>query len=158
MEPSEEALGTYKVNQLYHWLAAANFLTEEKDIVADYVRWYVIDRNSSVIDRFKDGLSALQFLTALQQHPSLLTPVLCHSEKRLTGFDIERLFTPDVSPAGSNRRQKESVILAYWADYLLDCEEGEAALSVKDVFVTSGCIRTRKQAGHSGVSFSKKLY
>ncbi|TWW52993.1 hypothetical protein D4764_0222240, partial [Takifugu flavidus] len=37
---------------LYHWLAAANFLTEEKkDIVADYVRWYVIDRNSSVIDR-----------------------------------------------------------------------------------------------------------
>ncbi|TWW74011.1 hypothetical protein D4764_14G0000120, partial [Takifugu flavidus] len=62
------------------------------------------------------------FLTALQQHPSLLTPVLCHSEKRLTGFDIERLFTPDVSPAGSNRRQKESVILAYWADYLLDCE------------------------------------
>ncbi|TWW62317.1 hypothetical protein D4764_04G0009640 [Takifugu flavidus] len=67
---------------------AANFLTEEKkDIVADYVRWYVIDRNSSVIDRFKDGFSALQFLTALQRHPSLLTPVLCHSEKRLKPED-----------------------------------------------------------------------
>lgn len=37
---------------------------EKKGIVADYLRWYVIDRNSSVIDRFKDGLSALQFLTA----------------------------------------------------------------------------------------------
>ncbi|XP_029701347.1 uncharacterized protein [Takifugu rubripes] len=108
---------------------------EKKDLVADYVRWYIIERNSSVIDRFKDGLSALQFLTALQQHPSLLIPVLCHSEKRLTGIDIERLFTPDVSPAGSNRRQKESLTLAYWADYLLDCQEGEAAVSVEEVLM-----------------------
>lgn len=26
-------------------------VAEKKDIVADYVRWYIIDRNSSVIDR-----------------------------------------------------------------------------------------------------------
>ncbi|KAI3356732.1 hypothetical protein L3Q82_003407 [Scortum barcoo] len=73
---------------------------EKNKIVADYLRWYIIDRNSSVTDRFKDGLSALQFLTALQQHPSLLTPVLCHSAKRLTGFELERLFKPDLSPSG----------------------------------------------------------
>ena len=72
--------------------------------------------------RFKDGLSALQFLTALRQHPTLLAPVLCHSEKQLTGLELERLFKPDLSPSGSNRRLKESQALAYWADYLLDCE------------------------------------
>lgn len=39
--------------------------------------------------RFKDGLSALQFLTALQQHPTLLAPVLWHSDKHFTGFELE---------------------------------------------------------------------
>ncbi|XP_051796700.1 uncharacterized protein LOC110967929 isoform X2 [Acanthochromis polyacanthus] len=108
---------------------------EKKEVVADYLRWYIIDRNSSVIDRFRDGLSALQFLTALRQHPSLLTPVLCHSAKRLTGLELERLFKPDLSPSGSNRSLKESQTLAYWADYLLDCEEGETAVSVEDVLM-----------------------
>ncbi|KAK1896385.1 G2/M phase-specific E3 ubiquitin-protein ligase [Dissostichus eleginoides] len=95
---------------------------EKKGIVSDYLQWYIIGRNSSVIDRFKEGLSALQFLNALQQHPTLLAPVLCHSEKRLTALELERLFKPDLSPPGSNRRLGESQTLGYWADYLLDCE------------------------------------
>ncbi|XP_071061455.1 G2/M phase-specific E3 ubiquitin-protein ligase-like [Pseudochaenichthys georgianus] len=94
----------------------------KKGIVSDYLQWYIIVRNSSVIDRFKEGLSALQFLNALQQHPTLLAPVLCHSEKRLTALELERLFKPDLSPPGSNRRLRESHTLGYWADYLLDCE------------------------------------
>ncbi|XP_027132679.1 G2/M phase-specific E3 ubiquitin-protein ligase [Larimichthys crocea] len=107
----------------------------KKDIVSDSLHWYIIDRNSSVIDRFKDGLSALQFFTALQLHPALLSPVLTHSEKGLTALQLERLFKPDLSPPGSNRTCKESETLGYWADYLLDCEEGQAAVSVEDVFM-----------------------
>ncbi|XP_052416939.1 uncharacterized protein LOC127961735 isoform X2 [Carassius gibelio] len=95
---------------------------EKREIVSDYLQWYIIDRNSSVIDRFREGLSTLGFLTALQQHPTLLAPALCHSEKQLTAFDLERLFKPDLSPSGSNRRLKESQTMGYWADYLLDCE------------------------------------
>ncbi|XP_045068474.1 G2/M phase-specific E3 ubiquitin-protein ligase-like isoform X1 [Coregonus clupeaformis] len=108
---------------------------EKKEIVSDYLQWYIIDRNSSVIDRFRDGLSTLEFLTALQQHPTLLAPVMCHSERQLTAFELERLFKPDLSPSGSNRRLKESQTMAYWADYLLDCEEGQAAVSVEDVLM-----------------------
>ncbi|XP_034145240.1 G2/M phase-specific E3 ubiquitin-protein ligase-like [Esox lucius] len=108
---------------------------EKKQIVSDYLQWYIIDRNSSVIDRFRDGLSTLEFLTALQQHPTLLAPVLCHSERRLTAFELECLFKPDLSPSGSNRRLKESQTMAYWADYLLDCEESHAAVSVEDVLM-----------------------
>ncbi|KAJ4935477.1 hypothetical protein JOQ06_017010 [Pogonophryne albipinna] len=88
-----------------------------------------------VIDRFKEGLSALQFLNALQQHPTLLAPVLCHSEKRLTALELERLFKPDLSPPGSNRRLRESHTLGYWADYLLDCEESQTAVSLEDVLM-----------------------
>uniref|UniRef100_A0AAV2KUY5 Uncharacterized protein n=1 Tax=Knipowitschia caucasica TaxID=637954 RepID=A0AAV2KUY5_KNICA len=47
---------------------------EEKDkIVKDYMWWYIIDRNHVSIERFKAGLASLQFLTALQQHPTILT-------------------------------------------------------------------------------------
>ncbi|XP_034080294.1 G2/M phase-specific E3 ubiquitin-protein ligase-like isoform X6 [Gymnodraco acuticeps] len=106
-----------------------------KGIVSDYLQWYIIGRNSSVIDRFKEGLSALQFLNALQQHPTLLAPVLCHSEKRLTALELERLFKPDLSPPGSNRRLRESHTLGYWADYLLDCEESQTAVSLEDVLM-----------------------
>ncbi|CAL8270611.1 unnamed protein product [Arctogadus glacialis] len=120
---------------------------QKKEIVADYLHWHVIDRNSSVIDRFKDGLSALEFLGALKQHPALLTPVLCHVDKKLTGLDLERVFKPDLSPSGSNRRLKENQTLAYWADYLLDCEEGEAAVSVEDVLMFSTGLRSLPPAG-----------
>ncbi|XP_028650961.1 uncharacterized protein LOC114646789 [Erpetoichthys calabaricus] len=110
-------------------------LEEKRTIVSDYLRWYIIDCNSCVIDRFKNGLSALQFLTALQQHPTLMIPVLCHSEKKVTALELEGLFKPDLSPSGSNRRLKEGQTLGYWADYLLDCEEGQAAVCVEDVFM-----------------------
>ncbi|XP_038130567.1 G2/M phase-specific E3 ubiquitin-protein ligase-like [Cyprinodon tularosa] len=108
---------------------------EKKDIVSDYLRWYIIDRNSSALDRFKDGLSALHFLDVLQQHPTMLSPVLCHIEKKLTALELEQLFKPNFSPVGSNRRLLESQTMGYWADYLLDCEEGQAAVSVEDVLM-----------------------
>ncbi|KAL3968991.1 E3 ubiquitin-protein ligase [Sarotherodon galilaeus] len=108
---------------------------EKKDIVSDYLRWYIIARNSSVIDRFKEGLSALNFLSALQQYPTLLSPVLCHMEKKLTALELERLFKPDFSPSGSNRRHLENQTVGYWSDYLLDCEESQTAVSVGDVLM-----------------------
>lgn len=51
-----------------------------------------------VLDRFKDGLASLQFLTALQQHSGVLAPVLYHSSKALTAAEMESLFSPDLSP------------------------------------------------------------
>lgn len=72
--------------------------------------------------RFKDGLTSLQFLTALQQHPAVLTPVLCHSDKKLSAVDMENLFRPELSPDGSNKRVQEDKTRGFWADYLLDCE------------------------------------
>lgn len=74
-------------------------------------------------------------MNALQQHPTLLAPVLYHSESRITASELERLFKTDLSPSGSNRRLKESQTMAYWADYLLDCEEDQAAVSVEDILM-----------------------
>ncbi|KAF3854594.1 hypothetical protein F7725_022649 [Dissostichus mawsoni] len=71
---------------------------------------------SAGITVFKDGLASLYFLDALCQHPSVLAPVLCHTDKRLTSVEVERLFLPQLSPAGSNRRTTETVALSFWAD------------------------------------------
>ncbi|XP_044022324.1 G2/M phase-specific E3 ubiquitin-protein ligase-like [Siniperca chuatsi] len=120
---------------------------EKTEIVSDYLQWYVIERNSSVIDRFREGLSTLEFLTALQQHPTLLAPALCHSEKQLTAFDLEILFKPGLSPSGSNQRLKESQTMGYWADHLLDCEEGQAAVSVEDVLMFATVLSSLPPSG-----------
>jgi len=72
--------------------------------------------------RFKDGLDSLEFLPALQQHPTVLAPVLCHSDQKLSAVDIEDLFQPELSQVGSNKRSQEEKTISFWADYLIDCE------------------------------------
>ncbi|CAI5660697.1 unnamed protein product [Oreochromis niloticus] len=126
--------------ELVHYLAGQTSVKATVASVTDgdigkALQEYIIARNSSVIDRFKEGLSALNFLSALQQHPTLLSPVLCHMEKKLTALELERLFKPDFSPSGSNRRHLESQTVGYWSDYLLDCEESQTAVSVGDVLM-----------------------
>lgn len=113
----------------------------------EYLRWYVIDRNQSVIKRFKDGLATLQFLTALQQHPRVLASFLCHNEKKLTAIDLENLFKHEFSPAGSNQRQNESKTLSFWSDYLLDCEEHQTEVSLENLLMFATGLTSLPPAG-----------
>ncbi|XP_040905180.1 G2/M phase-specific E3 ubiquitin-protein ligase-like [Toxotes jaculatrix] len=108
---------------------------EKHIIVKEYLKWYIIDRNHSAIERFKDGLTSLQFLTALQQHPTVLAPVLCNSGNSLTVTAIENLFQPELSPIGSNRRAQEDKTRSFWADYLLDCEENNSTVTLEEIFM-----------------------
>ncbi|XP_039457043.1 G2/M phase-specific E3 ubiquitin-protein ligase-like [Oreochromis aureus] len=105
---------------------------EKQAFVEEYLRWYILERNQSVIQRFKDGLESLNFLSALQQNSSVLAPLLCFSAKALTASELESMFRPDLSPAGSNKRHKEVLTLGFWADYLLDCEEKATAVCLED--------------------------
>uniref|UniRef100_A0A3B4TCS3 HECT domain-containing protein n=1 Tax=Seriola dumerili TaxID=41447 RepID=A0A3B4TCS3_SERDU len=82
-------------------------------VVAEYLKWYITDRNYSAIERFKQGLASLHFLDALCQHPSVLAPVLCHMDKRLTATELEQLFRPQLSLAGSNRRTTENLVFMF---------------------------------------------
>ncbi|XP_011491109.3 G2/M phase-specific E3 ubiquitin-protein ligase-like isoform X1 [Oryzias latipes] len=108
---------------------------EKQAFVEEYLRWYIIDRNHSSIQRFRDGLASLGFFTALQQHYSVLAPVLCFSCKALTASDMENMFTPDLSPPGSTRRQKEAKTLGFWADFLADSEEKLTVVSLEELLM-----------------------
>ncbi|XP_007545094.2 G2/M phase-specific E3 ubiquitin-protein ligase-like [Poecilia formosa] len=121
--------------------------SEKKAFIEEYLRWYILDRNHSAIQRFKDGLGSLGFFAALQKHPSVLSPVLCFSAKALTASDLETMFKPVLSPVGSNRQQKEGKTIVFWADYLLDCEEKTTAVSLEEVLMFSTGLTAIPPAG-----------
>ncbi|XDV26227.1 hypothetical protein PO909_029989, partial [Leuciscus waleckii] len=66
-------------------------------------------------------LATLQFLTALQQHPSVLASYLCHTEKKLTATDLESLFKAELSPVGSNQRNPRRFAFALFKIPFIFC-------------------------------------
>ncbi|XP_023814808.1 G2/M phase-specific E3 ubiquitin-protein ligase-like isoform X3 [Oryzias latipes] len=122
---------------------------EKTRLVEEYLKWYIIHRNSTAIERFKAGLETLQFLTALKEHPTVLTPALCHTEVKLSAEQVENLFQPVLSPQGSNMRTQEDKARTYWADYLLDCEEDNSAVTLEEVLMFAAGVPCVPPAGMS---------
>ncbi|CAI5668462.1 G2/M phase-specific E3 ubiquitin-protein ligase-like isoform X2 [Oreochromis niloticus] len=120
---------------------------EKQGFVEEYLKWYIIEKNESAIQRFKDGLDSLHFFTAVQQYPSVLAPLLYMTYKTLTASDMENIFRPSLSPAGSNRQQKEALTLGFWADYLLDCEEKVTAVSLEELLMFATGLTALPPAG-----------
>ncbi|KAE8277944.1 hypothetical protein D5F01_LYC24016 [Larimichthys crocea] len=87
-------------------LQACQVMRRKKKIVEEYLKWYIIHRNNTAIERFKAGLERLQFLTALQQHPTVLTPVLCHCDVKLSAAEMENLFQPELSQKATRGLRK----------------------------------------------------
>ncbi|XP_041662997.1 G2/M phase-specific E3 ubiquitin-protein ligase [Cheilinus undulatus] len=108
-----------------------------------------------LMDAFKDGLASLMFLEALCQHPAVLAPVLCCKDKKLTAIDIEQLFMPLLSSVGSNTRRTENLVLSFWSDYIMDCEE-QGPVSLEELLMFATGLRSLPSAGmtpHPSLSF-----
>ncbi|XP_076735306.1 G2/M phase-specific E3 ubiquitin-protein ligase isoform X2 [Maylandia zebra] len=110
-------------------------LEDKKKVVADYIQWYFIYRNHLSIQSFRKGLATLDFLNALEQHPSLFFSFMCYTETRLTADLLENIFHVQFGPPGSSRRQEETRVLSYWQDYLLSVEERNGSLSLEDILM-----------------------
>ena len=66
--------------------------------------------------------------------------VFCFSPRILNCDSFSSLFIIFRSENGSNKYQKESVILSYWNDYLLDIDDGRLDVNFNDIlFFSSGC-------------------
>ncbi|KAL3977584.1 serine/threonine-protein phosphatase 2A regulatory subunit B' [Sarotherodon galilaeus] len=91
-------------------------LEDKKKVVADYIQWYFIYRNHLSIQSFREGLATLDFLNALEQHPSLFFSFMCYTET-------------------SSRRQEKTRVLSYWQDYLLSVEERNGSLYLEDILM-----------------------
>jgi hypothetical protein len=73
--------------------------------------------------RFMEGLSSGGVLEVIQQHPQVLKEVLCGGYlPKETSADVIKVFKVNRALEGSNDFLRESTILAWWFDYLADCE------------------------------------
>ncbi|XP_077863811.1 LOW QUALITY PROTEIN: G2/M phase-specific E3 ubiquitin-protein ligase-like [Saccoglossus kowalevskii] len=110
---------------------------KSKDKLIDIiVQFYVLVRTRSAYERFKDGLKTLNVLDSMVRNPRLFKDVFISKETVLTSKLIEDLFVVSVlSPEGSNRRTEEQKIISFWRDFLLDIEECESPVSLKDIIV-----------------------
>lgn len=116
-------------------------LEDKKKVVADYIQWYFIYRNHLSIQSFREGLATLDFLNALEQHPSLFFSFMCYTETRLTADLLENIFHVQFGPPGSSRRQEETRVISYWQDYLLSVEERNGSLSLEDILMFATGLR-----------------
>lgn len=76
----------------------------------------------SNFNRFKDGLSTLNFQNALEQHASVFRRFMCARVEPLTSNILEEIFEVQLSEKGSSRRHEETRVLGFWRDYLLETE------------------------------------
>ncbi|XP_051990890.1 G2/M phase-specific E3 ubiquitin-protein ligase [Xyrauchen texanus] len=107
----------------------------KENIVKDFIQWYIIYRNQYSVQRFSDGLSTLDVIHALEQHPSVFRPYMCYNVEKLTPESLEAVFKAQLSEVGSTRRHEETRILGYWRDYLLDTGEQETGISLQDILM-----------------------
>ncbi|XP_051814885.1 G2/M phase-specific E3 ubiquitin-protein ligase-like isoform X2 [Acanthochromis polyacanthus] len=88
---------------------------------------------------FRDGLTALGVLEAVQRYPLQMKCLFVSGEKALTATDIESLFQIIHSERGSNAFQEECRTMTFWQDYLQDAEF-EEGVSLEDILVFfTGC-------------------
>lgn len=61
-------------------------------------------------------------LDLIRSHPLVMEECFMQREDILTASRMERLFSHDLSPEGSNRRMAEARTLTYWLDMLIDID------------------------------------
>ncbi|KAJ8913878.1 hypothetical protein NQ315_005675 [Exocentrus adspersus] len=85
------------------------------------------------LEQFKEGLNTLRLLDKLRGFIPEFKDLMCSSVSKLTADTLSSLFIVQLSETGSNKRNIEAKILSFWKDYLLDCEEGESEVQLKDI-------------------------
>lgn len=103
----------------YHGLP--EFAMKER-LVKELSYYFVVDKASSAIEKFKEGLCTLGVLALLKQQPSLFRQYFCHLPMSLTALTIDNIFLPNYSEEGCRMRDREELVMMHWRDYLQDCE------------------------------------
>ncbi|KAA8585582.1 hypothetical protein FQN60_004276, partial [Etheostoma spectabile] len=114
-------------------------LENKQETALDLAHWYVLQRTRAPFERFRDGLTSLGVLDAIQKYPLQIKSLFVKPEKSLTAADVENLLQISHSERGSNAFREECRTLAFWQDYLQDAEI-ENDVSLEDILVFfTGC-------------------
>ncbi|XP_039505457.1 G2/M phase-specific E3 ubiquitin-protein ligase-like [Pimephales promelas] len=84
-----------------------------------------------LIERLKEGLKTLGVLNALEVHSSSMEELFCGGAPPLLAASLLDLFTIEYSQRGSSRRALEEVTIGYWRDWIIQVEDGDAAVELE---------------------------
>nr|XP_055051490.1 G2/M phase-specific E3 ubiquitin-protein ligase-like [Misgurnus anguillicaudatus] len=105
---------------------------EERDaMVQAALTYYLEGRTEMPLKQLKEGLQTLGVLNALKEHSRLLEELFSGGAPTLTAASLLDLFKVQYSPSGSSRRALEEVTIAYWRDWIIEVEDGDAAVEVE---------------------------
>ncbi|OWF45467.1 G2/M phase-specific E3 ubiquitin-protein ligase [Mizuhopecten yessoensis] len=114
------------------------FNTNDKErLVQDLVEFFVLTRVSACTEQLKRGLQALGVLDEIMAHPKCMEELFIYApDQNLTADMVEAVFFKVAfSEAGSNQHQKQTRVVSFWRDFLMDLEDGDDELSLKDLLV-----------------------
>ncbi|PIK51156.1 putative G2/M phase-specific E3 ubiquitin-protein ligase-like [Apostichopus japonicus] len=110
-------------------------LPDKESIAKELIQFLVIDRARSAYESFLEGLSTMGLLDLIRSHPLVMEECFMQSDEILTASRMERLFSHDLSPEGSNRRMAEARTLTYWLDMLIDIDDKQSTISHRDILI-----------------------
>ena len=92
------------------------------DIVEVVCTEFLIMKSISEINQFQEGLNVLGIGNLIKSNPDVMREVFVYSDKEFTALDLDELFLPMFSPAGSNAREKEEAVILNWKDYIFEAQ------------------------------------
>ena len=113
--------------------------TEKEELVKMIARYEVLDKPRSALKQFKEGLSTLDVLHVMKQHPAEFENLFCHQGKALSASEIDRTFLPMLDPVGCNARDRQELVLMHWRDYLQETEGAVEKLKYECTFCPDHC-------------------
>ncbi|XDV17715.1 hypothetical protein PO909_023535 [Leuciscus waleckii] len=111
-------------------LCKVSTLEERQDLVNAALTYYLEGRMEMPLRQLKEGLETLGVLNAIKEHSSIMEELFCGGPPTLSAASLLDLFTVHYSPRGTNRRTLEEVAVGHWRDWIIEVEDGDAAVEV----------------------------
>ncbi|KAL3049776.1 hypothetical protein OYC64_009099 [Pagothenia borchgrevinki] len=107
-------------------------LQEREALVEDLVSFMMITRLQLPLQRFREGLQTLGVFDQVQLFPAVFLSVFCDTAVRLTAQTVDQIFTVNFSEQ-EERLSREKPVVAFWRNFLQDCEDGKTSISLQDL-------------------------
>ena len=119
-------------------------LTDRDRILRLLMNHFAVVNVKAQLDQIVDGLKTLSVLNLIQSNPRKMLPLFLHADPaQLTVDMIIDMFSPVLSPMGSNQREMEGAVEMQWVGYLQKIEGKHL------IFLMDGCnIGVMLRAGH----------
>ena len=94
-------------------------LADREAIVQSVAKHYSVLSVKAELDQIVDGLKTMGVLDLFRSRPNLMRPLLMGKPPAsLTSDYMINLFTPALSPSGSNQREGEDATVLQWINYV----------------------------------------